>query len=280
MKKEKHLIALDLDGTLLTDSKEISDFTKKVIQQAIDDGHIVVIATGRAHRASIQYYHELKLTTPMVNFNGALTHHPTDKNWGSYHNPMSHQTALDVIDACYQLNVHNILAEVLDRAYLDRHDEKIIELFKNSPQTKGEFSPFTIGALAEKLQDDPTSLLISPRDEHIAELSNQLDGYVEFIEHRNWGAPLNIFEITRKGIHKAIGLQKIAHHYDIPQNRIIAFGDEENDLEMIDYAGVGVAMKNGINALKTLANHTTETNEQHGVGLFLESYLNLRIPTL
>src|SRR5690625_5444822 len=73
MKKEQHLIALDLDGTLLTDGKEISVFTKKVIQQVIDDGHIVVIATGRAHRDSIQYYHELELSTPMVNFNGALT---------------------------------------------------------------------------------------------------------------------------------------------------------------------------------------------------------------
>src|SRR5690625_784850 len=102
MKKEQHLIALDLDGTLLTDGKEISVFTKKVIQQVIDDGHIVVIATGRAHRDSIQYYHELELSTPMVNFNGALTHHPTDKNWGLYHNPMSHQTALDVIDAGYR----------------------------------------------------------------------------------------------------------------------------------------------------------------------------------
>jgi len=280
MKKEQHLIALDLDGTLLTDGKEISVFTKKVIQQVIDDGHIVVIATGRAHRDSIQYYHELELSTPMVNFNGALTHHPTDKNWGLYHNPMSHQTALDVIDACYQLNVHNILAEVLEIAYLDRHDELFTELFTNSPQIQTGFSSFTIGALTEKLQDDPTSLLISPRNEHVAELSDQLDGYVEFIEHRNWGAPLNIFEITKKGIHKAIGLQKIAQHYGIPQNRIIAFGDEANDLEMTDYAGIGVAMKNGINTLKTLAKHTTETNEQNGVGLFLESYLNLRIPTL
>src|SRR5699024_4594260 len=115
------------------------------------------------------------------------------------------------------------------------------------------------------------------RDEHIAELSNQLDGYVEFIEHRNWGAPLNIIEITKKGIHKAIGLQKIAQYYGIPQNRIIAFGDEDNDLEMIDYAWVGVAMENGIDALKSIAKHVTTTNEQNGVGLFLEAYLNIQV---
>ena len=54
-------------------------------------------------------------------------------------------------------------------------------------------------------------------------------------------------------MNKAVGLQKIAHYYGIPQNNIIAFGDENNDLEMIDYAGVGVAMENGISELKSLA---------------------------
>lgn len=279
MKQEQHLIALDLDGTLLTDGKEISTFTKKVIQQAIADGHIVVIATGRAHRASIQYYHELELTTPMVNFNGAMTHHPRDKSWGLYHHPMAHQTALEVIHVCYELNVLNVLAEVLDDAYLDRHDEKIIETFQAS-YAQDAYLPFTIGTITQQLKADPTSLLISPREEHVTELHSHLDQYVELIEHRNWGAPLNIIEITKKGIHKAIGLQKVAQHYGIPKERIIAFGDENNDLEMIDYAGIGVAMKNGIDPLKTLANHTTETNEHNGVGVFLESYLNLRIPAL
>lgn len=276
MKQKQHLIALDLDGTLLTDNKKISLYTKQVIQQTISDGHIVVIATGRPHRGSLQYYHELGLTTPMVNFNGAMTHHPRDKNWGLYHNPMAYETALNIIDACYDLNVKNILAEVMDNAFLDRHDENIIELFQTT-ETEKTFAPFMIGAITQKLNDDPTSLMISPRDEHIAELSSSLDGYVEFIEHRNWGAPMNVIEITKKGVHKAIGLQKIAQYYGIPKKRIVAFGDEDNDLEMIDYAGVGVAMENGIDALKSLSNHTTLTNEQNGVGLFLEEHLNLQI---
>ena len=59
--QNKHLIALDLDGTLLTDNKVISERTKHVVMQAKKAGHIVVIATGRPHRASIDYYHELEL---------------------------------------------------------------------------------------------------------------------------------------------------------------------------------------------------------------------------
>lgn len=82
---EKHIIALDLDGTLLTDQKTISEKNLKTIQAAKEAGHIVVIATGRPHRGSKQYYAQMDLTTPMVNMNGAYVHHPRDKSWGVKH---------------------------------------------------------------------------------------------------------------------------------------------------------------------------------------------------
>ncbi|RKQ32611.1 Cof-type HAD-IIB family hydrolase [Oceanobacillus halophilus] len=270
--KKRHLIALDLDGTLLTDEKEISEFTKQSVLAAMEEGHIVVIATGRPHRASINYYHELGLRTPMVNFNGALIHHPTDKKWDVLHNPMPIRTAKQVIEASYDLDVHNILAEVKDDVYLDQYDERVIQIFQ---QTK-EDPPFTIGSLKNKLKEDPTSLLIYPKEQDILQLRNHLTEYhAELIEHRKWGAPYNVIEIVKKGMNKAVGLQKIAHYFNISKENIIAFGDEDNDLEMIDYAGVGVAMGNAIDELKNVAKHVTHTNEADGIGLFLNEYLNL-----
>ncbi len=274
MENKRHLIALDLDGTLLTDNKEISTRNLETLQQAKNDGHIVVIATGRPHRASINYYHTLGMDTPMVNFNGALIHHPTDNKWDALHSPMPIRTAHKIIDACHDLNVNNLLAEVMDTVYLDKYDEKIIDIF----QTTQQDPPFTIGSIKNELKEDPTSLLIHPKEEHIHELRSHLDDYhAELIEHRKWGAPWNIIEIVRKGMNKAVGLQKIAHYYHIPQEQIIAFGDEDNDLEMIDYAGVGVAMGNAIDELKSIAGHVTATNEQDGIGVFLEDYLNLQL---
>lgn len=143
MEIKQHLIAVDLDGTLLTDDKTISERNKRTLQKAIEDGHIVVIATGRPHRASIDYYYELGLNTPMVNFNGALIHHPTDDKWDVLHNPMPIRTAQKIISACYDLTVHNIVAEVMDNVYLDRYDEQIIDIFQATRQD----SPFTIGSL-------------------------------------------------------------------------------------------------------------------------------------
>lgn len=78
---QPHLICLDLDGTLLNDNKEISSYTKQVLNELQQRGHQIMIATGRPYRASQMYYHELNLTTPIVNFNGAYVHHPKDKNF-------------------------------------------------------------------------------------------------------------------------------------------------------------------------------------------------------
>jgi len=274
MEKKKHLIALDLDGTLLTDKKIISTRTKQTIHAAMDEGHIVVIATGRPHRASIDYYNELGLQTPMVNFNGALIHHPQDRTWDyAMHTPMPIKTAHKIIDACYDLDVQNILAEVMDNVYLDKYSEEILGIFQETQKD----SPYIIGNIKDKLNEDPTSVLVLPRKDHIEKLRNHLDDYhAEIIEHRKWGAPWNMIEIIKKGINKAVGLQKIADYFDIPKERIIAFGDEDNDLEMIDYAGVGVAMGNAIDELKSVSKHQTLTNEQDGIGIFLEEYLQIK----
>src|SRR5699024_6696615 len=122
------------------------------------------------------------------------------------------------------------------------------------------------------------SLLIHPREDHIHELRSHLDDqHAEMIEHRKWGAPWNIIEIVRKGMNKAVGLQKIAQHYNIPRERIIAFGDEDNGLETIDDAAVGVAMGNAIDELQSIAKHVTDTNMQDGIGVFLEEYLQITV---
>ena len=78
---EKYLICLDLDGTLLTDDKTISPYTKKVLNELKTKGHEIMISTGRPYRASQPYYTELGMTTPVVNFNGAFVHHPHDFNF-------------------------------------------------------------------------------------------------------------------------------------------------------------------------------------------------------
>ncbi len=267
---EKHLIALDLDGTLLKDDKTISIRNKEIIQKAKSEGHIVMIATGRPYRSSEMYYRELELDTPIVNFNGAFTHHPRNHSWGFYHEPLDVKVAKDIVEACRDFQFHNIIAEVMDDVYFHYHDEKLLDIF-------GLGKPrITTGDLANYLTDSPTSLLIHTEEDQLTKIRDHLsEVHAEVIEQRSWAAPWHVIEIIKSGLHKAIGLKKVADYYNIPAERIVAFGDEDNDLEMLDYAGHGIAMGNAIDQVKNIANEVTLSNEENGVGEYLADLLKL-----
>ncbi|GEL76900.1 Cof-type HAD-IIB family hydrolase [Tenuibacillus multivorans] len=274
---QRHLIALDLDGTLLNDDKIISKRTLQTLKAAKDQGHIVVIATGRPFRVSKQFYEQLQLDTPIVNMNGAYIHHPKNKNWDHMHSPLPKNVAFDIIDTSTSVGVQNIMAEIMDHVYINEEKEHI---FNHFLLDSVEYSA-TIGNLKETLTGDPSSLLIHPYDDGVDQIRQALDeNHASTIDHRKWGAPFHVIEIIRSGLHKAIGLQKIAKEYDIPSSRIMAFGDEDNDLEMIDYAGIGVAMDNGIDELKSIANQVTLTNHDDGVAHLIEEYLSIPTPIL
>lgn len=267
---EKHLIAVDLDGTLLTDDKKISHRNKQALQKARDLGHEVVIATGRPYRASSMYYDELRLTTPIVNFNGAFVHFPGNDAWGAYHEPLDLKTVRDILEVSEKYQIHNILAEVIDDVYFHFHDEKLLDIFGfGNPKIE-------TGDLRQVLQKDPTCILIHASETEVVKIRKYLtDVHAEVIDHRRWAAPWHVIEIVKTGMNKAVGLKRVADYYKVPSSNIIAFGDEDNDYEMLEYAGTGVAMGNAINGLKGKANEVTLTNEEDGIAVFLEKYFNL-----
>ncbi|MGO4888480.1 Cof-type HAD-IIB family hydrolase [Anaerobacillus sp. MEB173] len=269
--QKQHLIVLDLDGTLLRNEKTISNRSKLALAKAREQGHLIMIATGRPYRASKMYYEELGLTTPIVNFNGAFVHHPLHKDFGTFHSPMDLRTAKTIIETCEAFRVQNIMVEIIDDFYLRYHDEVIINTF-NMGQ-----SPVDYGNLHLILDENPTSILVHPHDHHLHDLRQLLkESHAEVVDQRVWAAPWNMIEIVRSGLNKAVGIQKVANYYSIPKERIIAFGDEDNDLEMIEYAGLGVAMGNAIPELKNIANTTTKSNEEDGIAIFLEDIFNLK----
>jgi Cof subfamily protein (haloacid dehalogenase superfamily) len=267
---KKKLIALDLDGTLLTNRKVISPRTKEAIRKVREQGHLVVIATGRPPRSSLNYYEELELDTPMVNFNGALVHHAQDEAWGQYHFPLERETALHVIEACRKFQIDNVMVEIKDDYYLARHCTETIQILgDNRP-------PLGIGNLEELLDhhEHPTSLLIRPNHHLLPQLRAHLsEEHAHLIEHRVWGAPWNVIEVVKQGVNKAEGLKLIAEHFGVDRRDVIAFGDEDNDLEMIEFAGLGVAMGNAIPKLREVANRVTLTNDQDGIAKVLEEEL-------
>lgn len=268
--KEKHLIVLDLDGTLLKEDNTISKTNKKVLNKIIELGHKVMIATGRPFRSSRKYYEELGLKTPIVNFNGALIHHPRDSSFGFFHTPLEIGVAREIVDACHSFRFHNIIAEVIDDLYIHYPDEKLLKIFSTgSPKIK-------TGDLRISLDNSPTSILIHTDKKEIEALKKHLaDAHANVIHQRSWQEPWHVIEIVKAGMNKALGVKKVAEYLNIPRKNIIAFGDEDNDMEMLEFAGTGVAMGNGIDELKNIADEVTLTNEEDGIAFYLNERFNL-----
>ncbi|MGZ4164992.1 MAG: Cof-type HAD-IIB family hydrolase [Tumebacillaceae bacterium] len=266
--QERKLIAIDLDGTLLTRGKTISPRTKQALLQAKEQGHHVVIATGRPPRASVQYYEELALGTPMVNFNGALVHHFKDEAFGHHHFPLDRETAFHVIEACEKFDIRNVMVEIKDDYYLKHPDPEWVRIMGDGRL------PVAIGSPREHVPDHPTSVLIRPNEASTEALREHLhQHHADIIEHRMWGVPWNVIEIGKVGVNKWTGLEVIAKNLGVDAKNVIAFGDEDNDLEMIKFAGYGVAMGNANPILKDVAAHVTESNDADGIAIVLEKLL-------
>lgn len=265
---EPHLICLDLDGTLLRTDKTISKRTEAVIQALKEKGHLIMIATGRPYRVSKEYYRQLRLETPIVNFNGAYVHHPDDPGWGVYHTPIPLPVVENILRTCEAFHLQNIIVEHMDDVYIKNHDAALTESFKVN------VGQLQIGPIFETLKTDPTCVLIQTENGETERLLKALDTqYTDAVHQRSWGNPSNIIEIIRNGVNKAVGIKRVAEYYHIPRERIIAFGDEDNDLEMLAYAGRGIAMGNAAERIKQVADDVTLTNDEDGIAAYLERLL-------
>lgn len=271
---EKKLIALDLDGTTLNNQSKITTRTEAVLRELRKQGHIVSIATGRPFRNSKNYYYQLKMDTPIVNFNGALCHHPVQNDWQKeYHKTLDRNIALDLTEFKNEEGVLMIAAETKDTVYVTDSYVPYGDYYPNGHKDTRVLN-------AKNLKENPTSVSVFTSSNEIQPIIQQklVDKYGDDIEVRSWGGFAPCLEVVAAGVQKAMGVEQISHYYGIDRKNILAFGDEDNDYEMIQYAGHGVAMRNGIDALKNIADDQTfKTNDQEGLAHYLENYFQLTL---
>lgn len=262
------LIAIDLDGTTLNDHSQLTSRTISTLNNIQKDGHIIMIATGRPYRNSKEFYDKLKLTSPLVNFNGALCHFPDKKDF--YHKTLDLDLVMDLLAFQEDLGVDWISVEGKKQLYATYKDIPVNEFYPKN--TKSTFI-----SIATKFDESPTALsLFMDEDKQENIRTRIIEKYGNDLSIRTWGGKLPCLEIVAPGIQKALGVDEVARFYGINRQNILAFGDEDNDMEMIDYAGHGVVMNNGIAKLKKIANDITEfTNDQDGLAIYLEKYFNL-----
>lgn len=268
---KQHLIAIDLDGTALNDESKLTTETIETLRLLDRMGHKVCIITGRPFRNSEDIYKELNIGGPMVNFNGALCHIPYNPDWVPYyHFNLDRDLAFDIFRRQEEFGIDLLCAEGKNEIFASSSNLPNSPIYPLDRQPVHRFTK-------DELTYNPTALTLFTNineQETIAEKLRQ--AYGEEIEVRTWGGFLPCLEVVRAGVNKALGVERIAHFYGVDRKNILAFGDEDNDTEMIDYAGHGVALANAIQPLKDIANDVTGySNDEDGLARYLQKYFKL-----
>ena len=262
------LIALDLDGTLLNSDKVISEANKAALLAAHERGVKVVLTTGRPLPAVEPYLEELGLASGdeySITFNGGLV----QKNDGTILDKtgFGYKDIARIRQVTEQLNIPLDVIVGGDVYVLASERESLYPTC--NPLLN--YIPYRFEDLSKT---DEYNKAVSSCDGAILDREFHNIPAELFEEYEIFKSRELILEWSPKGVHKANGLSKLIGHLGIEQSEVMAFGDEDNDFSMIEWAGLGVCMANGSDKVKAVANVVTPmTNDEDAVAWAVNTYV-------
>jgi len=267
-KKMYKLIAVDMDGTLLNENKEISNRCKKAVGELKNRGKKLVLATGRPINGVMRYLEKLNLFDDndyVITYNGALVQSTKTKHI-IFDKPLSLKAyqELYILSKELKVNIHALT----DQCVLTPKNNPYTELESNINQI-----PILVGAVEDidastiivkvMFVDDPDKL-----DAALAQLPNWVKEKYTILR----SAP-HFLEFLDKSVNKGVGVSAVAKQLGLKREEVICVGDAGNDLDMIRYAGLGVAMGNAFDEIKSEADYITHSNEEDGVAHVIEEFM-------
>jgi Cof subfamily protein (haloacid dehalogenase superfamily) len=261
------LVAIDLDDTLLDSNLKIANNCLQAIKAVQKKGILVTLATGRMFRSALPYARQLKVDVPLITYQGALVKNSQSQEILYYH-PLAAEPATEIIKFFREQGIHY-------HTYLD--DQICME----SLTPEGLYYEKLAGIKAVIVDDLLTACGSGEAFKIMGVTDNQeklLDMEKELKDH--YGDKLNItrskpsfLEVMAPEANKADALRVVAAHYHIKQDEVMAIGDSFNDIKMLAWAGVGVAMGNAWDEVKKTADFVTLSNDEDGVAEALHHYL-------
>ena len=259
------MVAVDLDDSLLGDDLNISQANQEAIFEAIKEDVLVTIATGRMFQSALPYMEKLRLDIPVITYQGALI-----KNAMSgevlIHRTIPLEYALLILRECKKTNTY-LQVYCDDQYYMEEENEKS-ELYKRLSGLPG----IPVGPLEEFLTREPTKMLIIDEPENIQRLKKRFDRILGGKLQITVSKP-NYLEFTHVDATKGAAVAYLAELLSIKREEIIAIGDSYNDIPMIEYAGLGVAMGNAPEEVKKHADYVTLSNEEQGVAHVIDRFI-------
>lgn len=265
------MVVSDLDGTLLSGPRHISERTRRALAEVRDAGVHVILASARPPRSMRKYHEVLALTTPVIASNGALL-------WDLHAGipmariAMESELAREITLLGRSLGtIVNIESD--DEWFTDRTNERILENIR----IFGVPPPDGVGVLDEMLERG------EPVDKVFLDLRDLAPEEVETARAtvtRSVGLRVNLTEtvpglldMVAAGATKAAMAQRLARSLGVKAEEVLALGDHDNDVSLLRWAGVGVAMGNATPAAKVVADTITSSNLRDGVAEALQRWV-------
>ncbi|MDY9920281.1 MAG: Cof-type HAD-IIB family hydrolase [Synergistota bacterium] len=261
------LIAVDMDGTILNSSSELSIRTRNALRSAISCGVPVVVATGRMYPSALPVIKEIGISTPCIFYNGAIVRDPVSGET-LLEKGLGKDLTAEVV-SFYRKEGWYIQIYCDDRLYVKDSSDPRSRFY----ETISKISPVSLGEGFWDFKVDSTKLLGIALDErNFALMAEKTKSSFEGRAYTatSWGA---FVEITHPDVNKAKGLAIVAERLGVDPKDVLAIGDGVNDTEMIMWAGHGVAMGNAPDQVKAAAEETAPDNDSDGAAIIVEKYL-------
>jgi len=290
------LLAIDMDGTLLNDKKKISKENILAIKKAKQMGIKIVIASGRTIEGIEKYLEKLDLISDdnyCVVCSGAVVMNNT-KEKVIQCKPLSYEEFKYVFNLVKKLHITlNMYSDERILIHTSNYFSRFDAIANNLPLEITDFNSLDKDTLITKIMliNEDLSILeeikalfpsiivddanIQAKEGYNKELFDDMSKLpVEFLEKFTVSkvTPFNL-EVMKKSTNKRSGLEKIAEQLQIKPQEIICIGDSGNDKQMIEYAGLGVAMGNAFPEIKEIADYVTFTNEDNGVAHVIDKFI-------
>lgn len=262
------IIALDIDGTLASSSHEILPETQKALIKAQEMGLKVILASGRPTPGMLKLSEALELER----FGGFVLSYNGGRITNMQTGEVIHEVALtpeeahEIYDLAKTHGVNIMAYDALD--IITEDDDEYIQLestINTMPLVKTE-------SFKTSVVNPTIKTLTTGAPEVIAEIEKHY--IATFGERFSICRSMPFFlEVMPQGINKALSLGKLLNKLDMTPEDLMACGDGFNDIEMIKYAGFGVAMGNAVDEVKAVADYVTRTNDENGIVDVLEKFV-------
>ena len=270
------LICIDMDGTLLSNKHEIPEFNKEMIKKATQKGVKIAITTGRLFASARKYSEIIGVKTAIIAANGAYIREPNSEEV-IYESVLSKEQFDKIVNVIkkYDFTVYmNTADTVISEDVIDEtHAYKLV----NNELDDAWKIKFVEGKkfedVYEEYKNDILKAIFIYDGEDKRELMKAKAELAQFEDLEVVSSWANNFEVMAGGTSKGHSVARLAEMMGIKREEVICIGDSENDLSMIEYAGLSVAMGNAIDIVKEKADYITDTNTNAGVGKMIEKFI-------